>query len=79
MNHVGVDVQDGKSNATAAAPALRAPIEQQANGNKANVPAHMTIEPMRPGQLQPTAICSTCDDGVDATTALEYYGHGQCV
>jgi len=76
MNHVGVDVQDGKSNATAAAPALRAPIEQQANGNKANVPAHMTIEPMRPGQLQPTAICSTCDDGVDATTALEYYGHG---
>jgi hypothetical protein len=25
----------------------------------------------------PIAICSTCDDGMDATTALNYYGSGQ--
>ncbi len=30
-----------------------------------------------PGSQTPVAICSTCDDGVDATTALQYYGTGQ--
>jgi len=30
-----------------------------------------------PAAQNPVAICSTCDDGIDATTSLQYYGTGQ--
>ena len=31
----------------------------------------------RPSSSAPVAICSTCDDGMDASTYLKYYGRGQ--
>lgn len=33
--------------------------------------------PLSPSSLAPVAICSTCDDGMDASTYLKYYGSGQ--
>jgi hypothetical protein len=30
-----------------------------------------------PAAQSPVAICSTCDDGIDANTSLQYYGTGQ--
>ncbi|HYB76896.1 MAG TPA: hypothetical protein VEE85_01735 [Candidatus Bathyarchaeia archaeon] len=34
------------------------------------------ILPLTPGQVPIAAICSTCDDGMDATSYLSYYGTG---
>jgi hypothetical protein len=33
--------------------------------------------PLSPSSPAPVAICSTCDDGMDASTYLKYYGSGQ--
>ena len=37
----------------------------------------MSLLPIREAQPQPVAICSTCDDGIDAETTIQYYGQGQ--
>jgi len=37
----------------------------------------LTLVPRSPSSPAPVAICSTCDDGMDASTYLKYYGSGQ--
>ncbi len=38
-------------------------------------PGKEILLPMKPG-LAPIAVCSTCDDGIDASTYLSFYGRG---
>lgn len=35
------------------------------------------LVPLRPGEPQPAAICSACDNGMVAQSALHYYGKGE--
>ena len=49
-------------------------VPQPAQQN-AQQPGKVTLVPMKPG-LDPIAICSTCDDGIDANSYLRYYGRG---
>src|ERR1022692_4226199 len=39
--------------------------------------AKLGLFPLSPSSPAPVAICSTCDDGMDASTYLKYYGSGQ--
>jgi hypothetical protein len=54
----------------------RAITGPQTGAVKPDVHGQVVLEPIRGGQQQPSAICSSCDDGVDATTSLQYYGRG---
>ena len=49
----------------------------QAAGAPAQKQGKETLVPLVPGAAPVAAICSTCDDGMDATTYLSYYGRGQ--
>jgi hypothetical protein len=46
--------------------------QQAASGKPKDV-----IVPIKLGEVPVVAICSTCDDGIDASTYLSYYGTGQ--
>jgi hypothetical protein len=39
--------------------------------------AKLGLYPLSRSSFAPVAICSTCDDGMDASTYLKYYGSGQ--
>jgi hypothetical protein len=69
----GAQVQGGqvKDNQTAKVEKM-AP---QPAANNTQQPGKIVLEPIREG-LAPIAVCSTCDDGIDATTYLSYYGRG---
>jgi len=66
-NQAGQDKEAAKSEKINLSPAAKAPEE----------PAKRALVPLAPSSPQPVAICSTCDDGMDATTYLKYYGRGQ--
>jgi hypothetical protein len=72
VNRISLGNQAGKADETAKIekttlqPAAKTPEERSRH----------TATPMPPS-LDPVAICSTCDDGMDATTYLKYYGCGQ--
>ena len=50
---------------------------QQAAGNNQPKVGKEVLVPLVPGAAPVAAVCSTCDDGMDATTYLKYYGTGQ--
>ena len=66
-NQAGQDKEAAKSEKINLSPAAKTPEE----------PAKRALVPLAPSSPQPVAICSTCDDGMDATTYLKYYGRGQ--
>jgi len=41
-------------------------------------PGKVVLVPIKP-EMTPVAVCSTCDDGMDATSYLLYYGTGQAL
>src|SRR5208337_867745 len=49
----------------------------QAPQGKTNSKGPVELLPIREAQPSPVAICSTCDDGIDAATSIQYYGRGQ--
>lgn len=50
---------------------------QPAAGNNPPKVGKEVLVPLVPGAAPVAAVCSTCDDGMDATTYLKYYGTGQ--
>jgi len=59
-------------------PAKVEKLAPQPSANTTQEPGKVVIEPIRQGQgPAPIAVCSTCDDGIDASTYLSYYGRGQ--
>jgi len=67
-------LQRGK---TSQPPTVEKPAPQP-SANNSSSPGKLVLEPIRQGQgLAPIAVCSTCDDGIDASTYLSYYGRGQ--
>jgi len=73
LNRISLGDQAAKVNKVASAeetalqPAAKKPEER----------AKLGSFPLSPSSPAPIAICSTCDDGMDATTYLKYYGTGQ--
>jgi hypothetical protein len=68
VNSTSPGATAGTPNEVATAPAnAKTPIKQ----------ADARIITPGGGGPAPIAVCSTCDDGMDATTALKYYGRGQ--
>ncbi len=57
-------------------PATLEKIAPPAAGKNPPEPGKFNLLPLKPG-LTPVAVCSTCDDGIDSTTYLNYYGRGQ--
>ncbi|MGO9167582.1 MAG: hypothetical protein ACLP56_12000, partial [Candidatus Sulfotelmatobacter sp.] len=49
-----------------------------ANNANPKEPGKVVLVPIKP-ELTPVAVCSTCDDGMDATSYLNYYGTGQAL
>ncbi len=47
-----------------------------ANASPSDQNKGIPLLPLRPGEPQPAAICSTCDDGMMAQSSLHYYGRG---
>lgn len=74
-DQIGTPAKPGQSAAVASIrPQTITPTGQgKTNSNQGST----KLLPIREGQLQPIAICSTCDDGIDATTTIQYYGRGQ--
>ena len=78
VNHFGPGDQLGKTGQSAAsAPSMRPMTGGQAGQGTTNSKGPVEILPIRAGQPQPVAICSTCDDGIDGETTIRYYGTGQ--
>jgi hypothetical protein len=76
MNHGPLGAQGGKPNQVASTEK----ITLQAAPQTTEKHAKENLGPLNPGILGAgpvAAICSTCDDGMDATTYLKYYGTGQ--
>src|ERR1019366_9360598 len=68
VNRTSLGGTAGKPNEVATAPAnAKAPIKQ----------ADARIIAPGGGEPAPIAVCSACDDGMDAATPLNYYGQGQ--
>ncbi len=67
----------GQSKENQAASSVK-PVLQE-DSRKAQAPSKIAILPMKPGSapVAVAAICSTCDDGMEATSYLNYYGTGQ--
>ncbi len=53
-------------------------VNPGANNANPKEPGKIALLPLRP-ELTPVAVCSTCDDGMDATSYLMYYGTGQAL
>jgi hypothetical protein len=49
-----------------------------ANNTNPKEPGKIVLLPIKP-EMTPVAVCSTCDDGMDATSYLMYYGTGQAL
>ncbi len=77
VNHFGAGDQLGKTGQSTNAAPLRPMTGVQAGPGKTNSKGPVEMVPIREGQPQPAAICSTCDDGIDAETTIKYYGSGQ--
>ena len=77
LNRVGLGEPLGRQQQSSTPAPLRAAPNLQASAGKTSDQSHTTIVPIRAGGPQPIAICSTCDDGLDATSYLHYYGRGQ--
>ncbi len=76
LDHVSVGAQSGKTNLPADNHVERTIAGPQTTASQPATHGQIELEPLRAGQQQPSAICSSCDDGVDATTSLHYYGQG---
>ncbi len=75
INRTSLGAPVGKPNGIAA-PSVGIPVAP--TGTKKPIrEADARVKTPGSGGPAPIAVCSTCDDGVDATTALNYYGHGQ--
>jgi hypothetical protein len=76
LDHLAAGAQVGRPASQSDNHVERAITGQQTGGGKPEQHGPIVLEPIRAAGPQPVAICSTCDDGVDATTQLHYYGHG---
>jgi hypothetical protein len=52
------------------------PIQPEPAKGTQKTPVKLGVNPLRPSGAPAAAICSTCDDGMDATSYLMYYGTG---
>jgi len=76
LDHLANSAQAGKSAPPSENHLERAVAGGQAAGGTTEQHGQIVLEPIRAAGPQPAAICSACDDGVDATTSLHYYGRG---
>ncbi|MGO9084695.1 MAG: hypothetical protein ACLQBK_05665 [Candidatus Sulfotelmatobacter sp.] len=67
-----------QSSGIQASPALK-PTEHPTDlaAGEQNEKQSVSLAPLRPGEAQPAAICSACDDGMLAQSYLHYYGKGE--
>ena len=77
VNRFGSGDPLGKTGQSATTPSSRPMTGVQAPQGKTNSKSPVELLPIREPQPQPVAICSTCDDGIDAATSIQYYGSGQ--
>ena len=76
-DHFPAGAQSGKTNPSANVHPERALTGPPAGASAPAAHGQIVLEPIRASGQQPAAICSACDDGVEATTSLQYYGRGQ--
>ena len=77
VNRFGPGDPLGKPGQTATTPSSRPMTSVEAGQGKTTSKGPVELVPIRKAQPQPIAICSTCDDGIDAQTTIQYYGRGQ--
>ncbi len=77
VDHFGPGDQLGKTGQPATVTPIRPTPSLQATQGKTSSKGPVDLVPIRAAQPQPVAICSTCDDGIDAETTIKYYGQGQ--
>jgi hypothetical protein len=76
LDHVAAGSQVGRPTPPSEIHAERAQTGPPAGAGKPDAHGQVVLEPIRAGGQQPAAICSSCDDGIDAITSLQYYGRG---
>ncbi len=77
VKHFGPGDQLGKTGQPSAVTPIRPTPSLQTNQGKTSSKSPVELLPIREAQPPPVAICSTCDDGIDAETTIQYYGQGQ--